>query len=78
LVFVAGCALGRVTTPSGQEVVGFAVGNSFLESCLTPPPSDIGPEPRECATLKASTVTSLGEILGAAISGAVVYFTGGF
>jgi hypothetical protein len=72
-----GCAIGRVTTPAGATVEGYTLGNSFMEACMIPPPSDEGPMPKECATIKASTVTSVGEILGAAIAGGVAYFTSG-
>lgn len=78
LVLLSGCAIGRVTTPAGASVEGWAFGNSYIEACVIPQPADVGPLPKECATIKASTVTSLGEILGAAIAGAAAYFVGPF
>ena len=78
LALLAGCAFGHVRTDSGLEVTGYALGNSYLEACTIPPPADVGPMPKDCATVRASTATNLGEVLGAAISGAVAYFVGPF
>lgn len=77
LVLLAGCAIGRVTTPAGVTVEGWAFANAYMEACLIPPPSDIGPMPEECAKIQSTTATNLGEIIGAAITGALAYFTSG-
>lgn len=83
-LLLTGCAAGVIARPDGTRVSGLAVGGASLECCE--PDGKIAPSTAEkdgsvngsCARLTGGALSeSMAGLLGAAVSGAVLYFSGG-
>lgn len=84
VLLVSSCAIGRVQKPDGTVIAGVALGAARLESCE--PAGSIAPSSGAkdgtmvgpCARVTGGSMSeAFAGVLGAAVSGAVLYFTGG-
>lgn len=77
--WLAGCAVGTVR-PDGM-VQGFALGHAKLETCAGPVELAVCtevPATLVCQRIEGGALSVSGwEVLGTAVTGAVMYFTGG-